>query len=194
MGTNLRRGSGAKNFAKNLSIQLGAGLPKAARLGNRPISFAKMNLTCSSPIQSEQGITLVETIVGLMILVLAASSMFFALSQMNRMASESRLATAAQFIVQSQIDTIQSDSPFIPQNSQIPPELAVGTTSSNNVPIYIDPASNAVVASGTLSRAVTNISVPASNEYAYQATILLDYSYRGRLFQVVESTVRGSDQ
>jgi prepilin-type N-terminal cleavage/methylation domain-containing protein len=143
---------------------------------------------------SQRGFTLVETIIGLMILVIAASSIFFALSQMNRIAAEARLYTAAQFIVQSNINTIQSDSPFVPQNSQIPAELTLGTTSSNNVPIYVDPATGNTVASGTLTTTVTNISNTALSEYAYQATVQLAYSYRNKVYQVVESTVRGSDQ
>jgi type II secretory pathway pseudopilin PulG len=143
---------------------------------------------------SVQGLTLVETMIGLMILVVAATSVFFALGQMNAIASSARLATAAQFIVQTNIDTIQSDSPFVPQNSQVPTELSLGTTTTTGVAIYTDPASGHVMASGTLTTTVSNISNSSLSEYAYLATIQLSYSYRKKAYQIVASTVRGSDQ
>jgi prepilin-type N-terminal cleavage/methylation domain-containing protein len=156
--------------------------------------YTSMNISQRSRWPGERGFTLVETMIGLMILVVAASSIFFALSQLNRAASVARLYTSAQFIVQSNINTIQSDSPFVPQNSQIPSELALGTTSTTGVPIYVDPATGLTMASGTMTSTVTNISNTTLNEYAYVATIRLSYTYRSTNYQVVESTVRGSDQ
>lgn len=153
-----------------------------------------MKISQPSPQSGEGGFTLVETIIGLMILVLAAVVIFFSLAQMNRMAAVARLYTAAQFIVQSNIDTIQSDTPFVPQSNEIPSELTLGTTSSNNVPIYVDPATSNTVVSGTLSTTVTNIGNSALSEYAYLATVELTYMYRNKTYQVLESTVRGSDQ
>ena len=136
---------------------------------------------------------LIEMMVGLMMLVIAATTIFCGLTQMNRIASGARLFTAAQFIVQSNINTIQADSPFVPQNSEIPTELTLGTTSSNGVPIYVDPSTGSTVVSGTLTTTVTNISNTSLSEYAYRATVQLTYSYRSKVYQVAESTVRGSD-
>ena len=153
-----------------------------------------MNFSKPAIQSRNRGFTLVEAVIGLMILVLAASVIFFAFSQMNRLASVARLYTAAQFIVQSNIDTIQNDTPFIPQSGQIPSELTVGVTSSNNVPIYVDPATNNTVVSGTLTTTVSNISNASLTEYAYLATVQLAYTYRSTTYQVVESTIRGSDQ
>ena len=158
-----------------------------------------MNICQPSPQQDEGGFTLVEAIIGLMILVLAASVILFSLLQINRMASVARLYTAARMIVQSNIDTIQSDAPFLPQNytpetSAPPTELAVGTTSSNNVAIYVDPATNNTLVSGTLTTVVTDLSNSSLDEYGRMATVYLNYTYRNKLYQVVESTVRGSDE
>jgi hypothetical protein len=135
--------------------------------------------------------------IGLTVIVVAAAAVLFALVQMNRTASVARLYTAGQFIVQSNIDTIQSDTPFVPQNSLIPAELKLGTTSSSGVPIYFDPNTGAVVASGTLTTTVSDISNTSNSanpQYAYQATVQLDYSYRSKNYEVMASTVRGSDQ
>jgi type II secretory pathway pseudopilin PulG len=153
-----------------------------------------MNIPLRSACRHERGFMLIEMVIGLMVLVVAASTIFFGLTQMNRIASGARLFTAAQFIVQSNINTIQADGPFVPQNSQIPTELTLGTTSSSNVPIYTDPFSGLTFVSGTLTSTVSNISNTSLSEYAYLATVQLNYSYRGKLYQVAESTVRGSDQ
>jgi hypothetical protein len=132
---------------------------------------------------------------GLTMLVVAAACIFFALSQINRAASVARLYTAAQFIVQTQIDQIQSDSPFIPQSSRIPPELVVtGTPVTTSTNIYVDPATTNAVVTGTLSRSIVDISGTGSMEYAYQATIQLNYTYRNTNYNVVAWTIRGSDQ
>jgi type II secretory pathway pseudopilin PulG len=141
--------------------------------------------------QGERGISLVETMIGLMILVLAAGSVFAGLLQMNRVASVARLYTAAQFIVQSKINQIQIDGPFVPQNGLIPASLAFisGTASvTTNYPIYADPATGNTLVSGTLSISGQNLTM-----YAY-ATVELIYSYRNKNFDVIESTVRASDQ
>jgi prepilin-type N-terminal cleavage/methylation domain-containing protein len=160
-----------------------------------------MNRFPQSAKPGERGFTLVETIIGLMILVVAASTIFFALIQINRAASIARLYTAAQFIVQSNINTIQSDSPFILTSStlttQIPSELELGTTTQTDIPIYVDPATGTTLVSGTYTSTVTNISntTNATNPlYAYLATVQLIYSYRSKTYQVIASTVRGSDE
>jgi len=141
----------------------------------------------------ERGFTLVEAIVGLMMLVLAASVIFFAFSQTNHIASEARLYTAAQFIVQQQIDLIQSDTPFIPQNSQIPPELS-GTAPATYPTVYADPATGNTLVTGTLATTITNISNSGYLEYAYRAQVQLTYSYRSKQYEVDSWTIRGSDQ
>jgi len=146
----------------------------------------------SPPRRGEQGITLVEIIIGLMILVLAAAAVFSGLLQMNKVASIARLYTAAQFDVQSNINEIQTDGPFLPQNAIIPTALAFinGTSSVNSAyPVYIDPATGSTLVTGTLTISGTNM----ANSYAY-ATVDLTYSYRNKNYDVVESTVRASDQ
>jgi hypothetical protein len=133
--------------------------------------------------------------IGLMIIVLAAGSVFSALLQMNKIASIARLYTAAQFIVQSNINEIQTDGPFVLNSgttSIIPNALAFvsGTASVNTAyPIYVDPANpTATLVTGTLTISGSNV----NNTYAY-ATVDLTYWYRNKLYDVVESTVRADD-
>jgi len=159
-----------------------------------------MNFSQPSTHSHERGFTLVEAVIGLMILVLAASVVFFALSQMNRQASIARLYTAAEFLVQQQIDEIQTDTPFIPQNSQIPSELAVGTVTTNPTisAVDINPSTSSttynVMLTGTMTSTVSNISNSGLSEYAYLAQIQLTYSYRNTKYEVDAWTIRGSDQ
>jgi len=197
-----RRGlvRGFSSAAPVLVIQ--AKLEKSGKGPRRDRACVKINRNCSSrPFARRRGIfnaaaafSLIETMVGLMMLVIAASSIFFAYSQANRIASVARLYTEGQFIVQSQINTIQSDSPFIPQSSEIPTELTLGVTSTTGIPVYVDPATGNTVVSGSMTTTVTNLSHASLSEYAYQATVQLNYAYRGRSYQIIESTVRGSDQ
>ena len=152
-----------------------------------------MTLSANSR-KRQEGISLVEVVIGLAILVITASVVLFALNQMNQVASLARLYTAAQYLVQSRIDQIQSDTPFIPQNSEIPSELILGTTTQANIPIYTDPSTNNTIVTGTLTSTVTNVSNTSLSEYAYQALVQLNYTYRSKTFTVAASTIRGADQ
>jgi prepilin-type N-terminal cleavage/methylation domain-containing protein len=145
-------------------------------------------------IHSQQGFTLVEAIVALFIIVLTAACAFFAFDQANQYAFVARLYTDAQIQVQNQIDLIQGDTPFVPQSSQVPPELTLGTT-SQPVAVYTDysNASNpTIVVSGNMTTTVTNITQAPLN--AYQVTVSVTYTYRNHSYQVIMSTIRGSDQ
>jgi hypothetical protein len=136
---------------------------------------------------------MVELIIGLTVLILTATPAFMAFTQINRAATAAHLLTSAQYIVQSQINLIQVDGPFNPSLGQIPPELTTGTTTGTGISIYDDPSTVAgSLVTGSMTTIVTNIST--STEYAYQASVQLSYNYRGTNYQVMQCTVRGSDQ
>ena len=143
-----------------------------------------------------KGFTLPEVLVSLLVITITAASVFWSYQQINQYAAATRLSTAATQLVQTQIDLIQSDSPFIPQGGAhtVPAELTLGTTTQSAVPIYSDPLSGGAVVTGDLTTTVTDISNSALNQYAYRATVLLSYNYRGTSYQAVMSTIRGSDQ
>lgn len=152
---------------------------------------------CEYPgLRNDSGMTLTEVLVALMVLILAAASVYWSYMQINQLAAATRLSTAATMLVQRQIDLIQSDCPFIPQGSShtVPSELALGTTTQSPVLIYADPLSAGNMVSGSMTTSVSDISVSASNQYAYRATVTLSYNYRGTASRAVMSTIRASDQ
>jgi type II secretory pathway pseudopilin PulG len=145
--------------------------------------------------RNRPGFTLTETVTSLAVIVLTAASTYWGYMQVNQYAAAARLSTAAEMLVQNQIDLLQADGPFIPNASpaKIPAELVTGTTQTG-VAVYTDPLSNDIVVGGTLTTVVSNISVSVDNEYAYQANVTLDYNYRGFGYRTVMSTIRASDQ
>ncbi len=117
----------------------------------------------------------------------------------NRQATVNRLYTLAQEVARNQIDRIQTVAPFNPQftaplGPQIPAELALDSTRGNTpltqtVPLYVDPATGAVVINATLSTSVTNI----GSFNARAATVTVSYTYLGRPYTVRMNTLRTSD-
>ena len=157
------------------------------------------------------GFTLVEGLVSIAIIGVGVAVSLTGLTTLNSYAAISRNNTGAYTTVQTQIDSILDNGPFNPQKknangtAQIPPELTLGTTVKNNVPIYEDPATGVVVA-GTLTTEVTDVSTLYYGfpMYMYQATVTASWQYRGRgpvwsaqrnrwEYQVSMSTVRTSD-
>jgi type II secretory pathway pseudopilin PulG len=141
------------------------------------------------------GITIVEVVVGLAVIGLFASSAMWALVMMNNKASVARLFTGAQTVAQNQIDLMFCDGPFNPQKGQAPAELAVGTQTQSNIPIYTDPVTNQVVVAGTITTTVTDTgtSYGGYNLNVYSITVDVSYQYRNTTYHVVMNTVRTSD-
>src|SRR5678816_3767226 len=107
------------------------------------------------------GFTIIEIIAAIGVLGIASAGTIAVLLQMNQNASLSRLRTGAATVAQNQIDYLLSIQPFNPKKNQIPPELAVGTTSNGSqaaptVPVYTDPKSGQVSVRGWVD---TEISV-----------------------------------
>lgn len=145
----------------------------------------------------EAGLTLVEVIVAAGMISLTCSSVMFAFTQLNQMAMVSRLYTGAAICAQSQIDLIETDAPFEPQNNLVPTELQPGTATAN-VTVYRDPISNFAVA-GTMTTTVTAANGSYANGtntdtlYLYEATVTITYSYRNHSYSVSMSTLRTTD-
>jgi hypothetical protein len=142
--------------------------------------------------------------VGISVLGIGIASTVGALTKFNSIASISRNATGACAAVMNQIDLIQSDSPFNPQKTnpdgtaKIPPELQLGTQTQNNVPVYQDPSTGAIV-SGTMTTAVSDISSTYSQSgqtftlTTYRAVVTLTYTYLNRSYSFSMTTIRTSD-
>jgi type II secretory pathway pseudopilin PulG len=149
---------------------------------------------------SSDAFTLTEAVVALAIIGIGIGAMVPSMSQLNEEASISRNVTGADAALQNQIDLLLSDGPFNPQKigsdgqPQIPPELVVGTHTTNNVPIYREP-NTGIIVSGILTTTVVDISQNYSGlmMYMYRATVSISYNYRGRTYSESRTTIRSSD-
>jgi len=150
----------------------------------------------------KNGFTLIEALITVGLVGVAAAGTFAVMGKINEFASVSRLYTCASTIAQNQIDHILSDSPFNPSFN--PPQIpAVLTTDASrggplvqtNVPINTDPVSNQVVVTGTLTTSVVDTSMTqnGSNLNIYRATVTVGYRFKNRSYTVVMSTMRTSD-
>lgn len=146
-------------------------------------------------LSKRKGITIVEIVVSLAVIGLFASSALWALTMMNNKATIARLFTGAQTVAQNQIDLMFCDTPFNPQKAQVPPELAVGTQTQTDVPIYTDPITNEVVTTGTVTSTVTdtNTTYGGYGLNVYSISVTVSYQFRGRNYQVTMNTLRTSD-
>ncbi|MGI8891417.1 MAG: hypothetical protein ACR2G0_11625 [Chthoniobacterales bacterium] len=144
--------------------------------------------------------TLTEAAIAIALIAVTMTSFIMAMSRLNESASIARNSTGAAAVVQNQIDLILSDGPFNPQKTnsdgsvQIPPELAVGTHITNNVPIYREPTTGIVV-SGTMTTTIADMStfVSGIKMPLYRADVKVTYNYRSRGYSLSRSTLRASD-
>lgn len=173
-------------FAAFPSVTSGAGHPRPHFVGNPP---------------QLEAFTYLEMVMALAILALIGASTFAAMSQANRFAAANRVYTCAQTLVQNQIDSFLSAGPFDPQSNPplVPTELATGTTTTNNVQIYADTASGGTVVSGTLIRTVVDLGLSQTtngstdNLNTRRLTATLTYTFAGKNYSIVMSTLRASD-
>jgi prepilin-type N-terminal cleavage/methylation domain-containing protein len=162
------------------------------------------NYNMTRPTNNTAAFTLVEVIIGVAVISIGTACAVGALTKFNSLASAARNATGAYTAVMNQIDLIQSDSPFNPQKTnpdgsiQIPPELQLGTSTQNNIPVYQDPKTGVIV-TGTMTTTVTDISSTYTNGSItfpltmYKAVVTLNYTYLNRNYSFSMSTIRTSD-
>ena len=175
-------------------------------LGARPVAL-RAHARNSNNLNARRkagAFALAEIMVGISVLGIGIASTVGALTKFNSIASTSRNSTGACAAVMSQIDLIQSDSPFNPQKTnpdgtaQIPSELQLGTQTQNNVPVYQDP-STGIIVSGTMTTTVSDISSTYSQSgqtfqlTAYRAVVTLTYTYLNRSYSFSMTTIRTSD-
>jgi prepilin-type N-terminal cleavage/methylation domain-containing protein len=155
-----------------------------------------------------RGFTLVEAVVAIALIGIGVASTLGALTRFNSIAATSRNATGAYRAVMNQIDLIQSDGPFNPGKfngdgtPQIPPELALGTQTKNNVIVYQYrdlSNNNIVVVKGTMTTTVTDLNPGSVVIYMYQAVVTLTFNYLNHNgvtlppYSFSMSTIRTSD-
>ena len=147
---------------------------------------------------AERAFTLTDVLITSGIIILVGASATFALSAINKQAISSRVQAAAQSIVQNQIDQILTRGPYVPTNmpADIPPILTNGTSVTNDVPVFADPASGNVVVKGTLTTAIQDSGATANGAplHVLKAAVTLKYTFRSRSHAVVMNTLRAPDQ
>jgi prepilin-type N-terminal cleavage/methylation domain-containing protein len=143
--------------------------------------------------------TLIEVMIAVGMFGIAAAGSISTMLRLNLRAALCRLQTGASTLAQNQIDLILSDSPFNPQNNQIPPELTIGTTytgtsSAPTLVVYEDPVSGTEVL-GWMVTTVANANATENGNtlYVYTATVTVYYYYKGKQYSVTMSTMRSSD-
>jgi prepilin-type N-terminal cleavage/methylation domain-containing protein len=149
-----------------------------------------------------RGFTLVEILVALAVLGSMSAGCFIAFNAVNTYSVSSRLYSEAQAVVQNQIDLILSKEPFNLNSSpqKVPGELALGTTTKNNVFIYTDPVSGKVVVTGSMTTTVTDVPTTmtyngvTANLNVRKATVTVSYTFRNQNYSVSMDTFRTADQ
>jgi hypothetical protein len=142
-----------------------------------------------------RALTIVEILVAICVLALLGTGAIAGLLTINRMVTANRFATNAHAIAQSAIDRILT----VPYSSSRPrpAELEPGFRTQTDVPIYVDPASGALVVSGLVETMVTNVSHPIVPGRPAPplvfARVAVTYFAAGRNHTVALSTVRAPD-
>lgn len=151
--------------------------------------------------RAREAFTYTEIMVALAILALAASAAFASLTQANKFAVSHRVYTCAQTLAQNQIDAFLSAGPFYPQLNPalIPPELIAGTATTAGITIYADSATNAAVVTGAMTRTVADLGLTQTTGgttdplHTRRLSVTLSYTFAGREYSVLMSTLRASD-
>ena len=155
----------------------------------------------------ERGVTIVEMMVAMGVLVLFSSVSFWALLTLNRQAMASRLFTGALAAAQSQMDSIQNmptnkmSGTYTANNTVWPSVLnATGTSTPSVVTIYADPqvvvsGSIPPTITGTLSTVIINTgTIAVSNTYwnYFSVQVSVNYTYANNPYSVVLNTIRSN--
>jgi type II secretory pathway pseudopilin PulG len=146
--------------------------------------------------------TLVETLVGLSMVALLGAGSFWTMTQMNVYATSARLYSEAIAKAEQQVDAILTKGPFDPSaNPQlIPSELTPGTTQKTGVLIYKDPITGQTSVTGTMTTTVSDtgltgtVGSTATPLNIWQATVTVDWMFRGKNYSVSLDTMRTGNQ
>lgn len=146
--------------------------------------------------------TLLETMVGLSIFIIAGLSVMETIGLITQNATANRATSAARLLVQSKISKAQTDT-YTPSNNVIPVGC-VAPTGNIAVADAADPfdfaGANVNIVSSTDTGAVITgklyhyVSTFESASHALLITYTMSFTYRGKTYTVTQSTVRTPDQ
>ncbi len=142
--------------------------------------------------RTRDGMTLIELLVGLAILLAVGAAATTAMVQLNRQSQIHRLYSIAAMDVQNQIQLCLNDGPYIPDESDIPTALTAGTTSTSvTLTAPNDPNDpNDFLTTGTMNTTVTTAN---STLNVVQVYVSLTFNYRSKSYTVAANTMRSTD-
>jgi type II secretory pathway pseudopilin PulG len=143
----------------------------------------------------QKGFALAEVVIAIGIFGLAVPGLLVGLLHSYRMASLNRMHTAALAIARTEMEAMRSLVPFNPQLNQVPADLAIGSHTTTDVPIYVDPAdeNRVIMGSITTTTADPGLSEGGTNLNLRRVTVTVSFAYRGRNYNVSLTTLRASD-
>jgi prepilin-type N-terminal cleavage/methylation domain-containing protein len=150
--------------------------------------------------KARDAFTLMEVVMALAVIGTMGAGCYVGFNSLNTYAISSRLYTEAQTCAQNQIDLILSKGPFDPVNNKIPTVLTTGSTTTPNVFVYTDPVTGNVIVTGTMTTTVTDLGTSmtfagsTTNLNTRRATVTVNYTYRGKTYNVSMDTMRTGDQ
>ncbi len=165
-------------------------------------------LACNS--RGQQAFTLLEVCFAVVAFAIFSAASIYSLSQLNRFASNARYRTLALAAAQQKIDQIMT-TPWSVVGT-VPTVLAAGTTTEAaptvTLPLNSDPLNSAT----GLSSAFTNYDTQVldtrttvitkltdcsgntgSSSRLLRASVTVSYTYRGKSYSIVLTTLRGTD-
>jgi type II secretory pathway pseudopilin PulG len=147
---------------------------------------------------AERAFTLTEILITSGIIIVVGATAMYALTMINKYAASSRVQAAAAAIVQYQIDQILTRGPYVPTNvpPDVPAILTNGTTTTNNLQVFVDPETSNVLVSGKLTTTIqdSGATYKSSPLYVLKAAVKLEYTFAGKSFTVAMDTLRAPDQ
>jgi prepilin-type N-terminal cleavage/methylation domain-containing protein len=165
-------------------------------------------MTLAEETKRASGFSLMEVVIALAVIATMGGGCYIGFNSLNAYAVTSRLFSEAQTCAQNQIDLILSKEPFDPVNNKVPAVLggqvlaanASNTTTTPNVFVYQDPVNGQVVVTGTMTTTITNpgatmtFAGATTNLNIYRATVAVNYTFRGKDYNVSMDTMRTADQ
>ncbi|MFN2477461.1 MAG: hypothetical protein ABR526_14120 [Chthoniobacterales bacterium] len=147
-----------------------------------------------TPMRGAAGFTLTEILITAAVLMLVGATSTYALTLMNRYAGISRIQAAAQSAVQNQIDQILTKGPYSPAETppDIPSVLTIGTTTTPNVTVFLNPDTGQPFVAGNMTTTVTVADPPSLN--VLKVSVLLSYTYLSKPYAVTMETMRAPDK
>lgn len=169
------------------------------------------------------GFTLLESLAALAVLSIALTGFYASITRINEFAAVNRLYSCATTLVEDRIDRSLAVSPFSITDSEVPAELVV-SNSSFPLAVYVDPdqvqaylsgtgqsyltATNSTligtpsqaVVTGTMSTVVTSCIIAAysgtnaPNVVVQHTSVILQYTFHGKSYQVEMDSLRSPDE